>query len=142
MPRNDDLNIASHPPMTLMTTRTIAVQSITAISATQAIRRLSRYFRIKRSLYIAWGFPTVRTHERKQNHVPNRLRTREHHHEPIDAQTHSAGRRHAKFQSRQKILVGLLFFGFIANLMRKICRLYVGIVQLAVAGRYLLTVDR
>src|SRR5439155_20906658 len=54
MPWNDSRNIRSHPPMTLMTTSTIVVQSMTATSDTQAMRRLRRYLRIRWSLYIGF----------------------------------------------------------------------------------------
>src|SRR3954451_16134410 len=51
-PRNDFSNIRSHPPMTLMTTMTIVVQSVTAISDTHAMRRRRRYLRMRVSLYM------------------------------------------------------------------------------------------
>src|SRR2546423_9832889 len=53
-PRKELLNILSHPPITLITTSTIVVQRMTAISDTQAIRRLRRYLRMRWSLYIMW----------------------------------------------------------------------------------------
>ena len=46
-PWNCVRNISSHPPMTLITTNTMAVQSITAMSDTQAMRRFSKYFLIR-----------------------------------------------------------------------------------------------
>ena len=42
----------------------------------------------------------------------------------------------------QEILVRLLLFGFVTDLVSKMPRLHIGIVQLSVAGRNFLTVDR
>ena len=50
-PWKDWRNMRSQPPMTEMTTSTMAVQMVTAISDTQAMRRLRRYLRMRRSLY-------------------------------------------------------------------------------------------
>src|SRR4051812_20561128 len=52
IPRADVSYIRSHPPMIEITTITIAVQSMTAASETQAILRRRRYLRMRWSLYI------------------------------------------------------------------------------------------
>ena len=49
-------NIRSHPPMTEMTTSTIATHSVTASSETHAMRRLRRYLKMRSSLYKASSF--------------------------------------------------------------------------------------
>src|SRR6185436_17249102 len=105
----DSLNIRSQPPMTLMTTSTMAVQSVTAMSETQAMRRLRRYLRMRWSLYICsgLGWPgqlysvarvlLYRLHERKKDHIANTFRTGEHHDQAVDAHSHAAGGGHAVF---------------------------------------------
>src|SRR5947207_12911955 len=69
MPWKDSRNIRSHPPMTLITTSTIVVQSMTAISETQAMRRLRRYFRMRWSLYTCLSGEREQTAKTLINHL-------------------------------------------------------------------------
>src|SRR4051794_19747752 len=72
MPWNDARNIRSHPLITLMTTSTIAVQSMTATSDTHAMRRLRRYFQMRRDLYKLLPSEREQTAEAPIDHLGKR----------------------------------------------------------------------
>ena len=72
---------------------------------------------------------------RKQNHVANRRRVREHHGEPIDAHAFAGGWREAVFERADVVLVHSVRFGVAAALLFELCfeapALFERVVQLA-----------
>ena len=46
---------------------------------------------------------------RKEDHIPNRIGSREHHHQAVDSDPDSPGRRHAVLKRGEEVLVELLF---------------------------------
>src|SRR5437879_3092868 len=85
---------------------------------------------VKRTL----RFLLLRLHKGKEDYVANTLGSGQHHHEAIDAQAHSAGWGHAVAERGEEVFVHLLLLFLVADLVRKIRRLDVWVVQFGVAG--------
>src|SRR2546430_1336375 len=117
--------------MTEMTTSTSAVQRVTAMSDTHAMRRLRRYLRIRWSLYIGRLYGP---HEREQNHVPYRLGACEHHEQAINAEPHAPRGGHAVAQGGEEVFVELVLLFLVADLVGEMFGLHIRVVQFGIAG--------
>lgn len=76
---------------------------------------------------------------REQNGVADIRRSRKKNYKAVDADAHSARRRHSVFERRKKVFVQILFF--LADLSLEHFALYEGVVLLGVCGRDFLSVD-
>src|SRR5260221_2007768 len=81
----------------------------------------------------------LRLELREENHVADALLAQQHHAEPVNAQPHAAGRRHAVFQRHEKIFVQLLLLS--AGLMLEPVALMDRIILFSVSGGDFLAVD-
>jgi len=80
-----------------------------------------------------------RLEQREEDDVANRFRAGKQHRQSIHPETETARRRHTVFKREQKFFIDLLCF--FASLLEETFPLNIGIIQLAVAGRYLHAVN-
>src|SRR5437763_14907448 len=82
---------------------------------------------------------SFRLEQRKQDHVPDRFRTCQEHHEPVDAEPEPARGGHPMFESEQEFLIELL--RLLARLFEQSLPLHDRIVPFGIAWGNFLSID-